>query len=143
MATWFIKSDPDEYSAADLARDGTTTWDGIRSAPAQLHLRAMKKNDKLFVYHSGKDKAIIATATVAAAPQSDPEDRLGKRVAAKITFDRLLKKPVALAQIKADSRFADFALVRISRLSVMPVSDDESAAIRELCGGFSTHPPKE
>ena len=137
MNRWLVKSDPDEYSAADLERDRRTVWDGVTNALAQRHIRAMAKGDAVLTYHSGKEKAVVATAKVAAAPR--PEGRtphasggpiLSPQSSAlspapcvvELAFDRWLKHPVTLAAIKADPAFKDFALVRISRLSVMPVT---------------------
>lgn len=141
MPTWLIKSDPDDYSAHDFAAEGTTLWDGVKNNAAQMHMREMKKNDRIYVYHSGKDKAVVATAKVTAAPKPDPADDTGKRVAVPMKFDRWIKEPVTLAQIKADKRFQNFALVRISRLSVMPVLDKEAVALDELIGTLSKSPP--
>ncbi len=122
MKRWLIKGEPDDYGAAELEREGRTTWDGIRNPTAQQNLRAMTAGDALLVYHSGKEKAIVATARVVKAAYPDPKDKSGKLVAVQIEFDAWLPNPVPLAAIKADPFFADFDLVRISRLSVMPVS---------------------
>lgn len=125
MANWLIKSDPDEYSAADLARDGQTCWTGVRNPVAQKHIRAMQPDDRVLVYHTGKEKAIVATALVAAAPRPDATDGDGQAWAVDLKFEGWLGKPVTLAAVKADPFFADFALVRIGRLSVMPVTAQE------------------
>ena len=122
MNHWLVKSDPDEYSAADLERDRKTVWDGVTNALAQRHLRAMAKGDPVLVYHSGKEKAVLAVAEIAGAPRRDPKDKTGKLVIVDLSFDRWLKNPISLAAIKSDPAFKDFALVRISRLSVMPVT---------------------
>ncbi|MCG3125766.1 MAG: hypothetical protein CHACPFDD_00593 [Phycisphaerae bacterium] len=122
MARWLVKSDPDEYSAADLERDGVTSWEGVRNPTAQGHLRGMRAGDEVLVYHTGKQKAIVARATVAAAGRPDPSDPNGKAVAVQLRFEAWLARPVSLADIKAAREFADFDLVRIGRLSVMPVS---------------------
>lgn len=122
MKRWLVKSDPDEYSAADLERDGRTTWDGVSNALAQQHLRAMAEGDAVLVYHTGKAKAVVAEARVSGGPRPDPADKAGKRVAVELAFERWLPRAVALAEIKADPTFEDFALVRIGRLSVMPVT---------------------
>lgn len=125
MARWLVKSDPDEYSAADLERDKATVWTGVKNALAQRHLRAMRPRDVLLVYHTGSERAIVALAKVGSAPQVDPTDRGGKLVAVELRFDRWLPNPVSLAQLKADRRFANFILIRQGRLSVMPVTDQE------------------
>ncbi len=125
MARWLIKSDPEDYSAANLERDGRTLWTGVRNPTAQRHLRGMVKGDDLLVYHTGDERAVVAIARVEANPIPDPTDKSGKSVAVEIAFVRWLKAPVALADIKADPELADMPLVRIGRLSVMPVSADE------------------
>jgi predicted RNA-binding protein with PUA-like domain len=119
---WLIKSDPDEYSAADLERDGTTVWDGVTNALAQKHMRAMSAGDDVLVYHTGDEKAVVAVARVSAAPRPDPKDKSGKLSVVALAFARWLPSPASLSTIKADKSLADFALVRIGRLSVMPVT---------------------
>ncbi|MBK8913324.1 MAG: EVE domain-containing protein [Phycisphaerales bacterium] len=121
-AHWLIKSDPDEYSALDLERDGSTNWEGVRNAAAQLHLRAMRPGDRLLIYHTGDEKSVVAHGTVASDPLPDPGDPAGKRVAVQVRFGGRLQRPVPLSEIRADPAFAELALVRIGRLSVMPVS---------------------
>ncbi len=123
MGKWLVKSDPETYSFHDLKRDGATTWDGVRNALAQIHLREMKKGDAILVYHSGGDKAIMGIAEVKKAPYPDATDKSGKSVCVDIEFGSAFKSPVTLSAIKADESFKDFALVRMPRLSVMPVSD--------------------
>ncbi|MBL8877960.1 MAG: EVE domain-containing protein [Phycisphaerales bacterium] len=124
MPNWLIKSEPDEYSARDLARDQRTTWDGVRNAAARLNLRAMRAGDRVLLYHTGGEKAVVATARVAGDPQPDPADESQMSVLVDVVFEEFLKRPVTLGEIKADDAFASFDLVRISRLSVMPVSSD-------------------
>ncbi|QOJ13222.1 MAG: EVE domain-containing protein [Planctomycetia bacterium] len=121
-AYWLIKGDPDDYSAGDLERDGVTAWEGVRNAAAQLHLRAMSRGDGLLIYHTGNEKSVVARGTIASAPRPDPGDPDGRRVVVDVRFDSWLPRPVTLAEIKADPAFAEFALVRIGRLSVMPVA---------------------
>jgi predicted RNA-binding protein with PUA-like domain len=118
MAFWLFKQEPDCYSYADLERDGVTTWDGVNNPLAQKHLRAVKPGDKVFYYHTGSEKAIVGVMTVSEGPT--PVD--GKKVAVQVKAVKKLKNPVTLAAIKADESFADWELVRMSRLSVMPVS---------------------
>lgn len=119
MNYWLVKSDPDEYSAAHLERDGETSWTGVSNPLARKHLRAMRKGDAVLLYHTGKEKAVVAIAHVARAipAGAPPADD-----AVQLQFSRWLANPVPLAAIKADPAFADFTLVRIGRLSVMPVS---------------------
>ena len=120
---WLVKEEPTNYSFDDLVRDGRTTWSGVRNALAQKHLRAMQKGDRVLYYHTGNEKAVVGTASVAAAPAPDPADPSGKLYAFEIEAGRRLDRPVSLADIKAQPFFADFALVRMARLSVMPVTD--------------------
>lgn len=122
MRHWLVKSDPDEYSAWDLERDGATTWEGVSNPTALIHLRAMKAGDSAIIYHTGGEKSAVALATIASDPRPDPADASGKRVVVDLKFERRMRRPVSLAQIKGTKGFEDFALVRISRLSVMPVS---------------------
>ncbi len=122
MRRWLFKSDPDDYSARDLERDGRTQWDGVRNPTALKHLRCMATGDQVLMYHSGPQKSVVATAIIVAEPYSDPADATGKLTCVDIEFAKWLGDPVPLAAIKADPFFADFDLVRISRLSVMPVS---------------------
>ncbi len=122
MKRWLLKSDPDDYSARDLERDGRTEWDGVRNPTALKHLRSMSTGDQVLMYHSGPQKSVVATAVIIAEPYNDPADATGKLICVDIEFVKWLAEPVPLAAIKADPFFADFDLVRISRLSVMPVS---------------------
>jgi predicted RNA-binding protein with PUA-like domain len=121
---WLIKGDPADYGFRELERDRRTLWDGIGNALAQKHLRAMRKGDELLVYETGEVRAVVGTARVAAAPRADPADPTGKRVAVEIAVGKRLARPIPLAEIKADRACGDFALVRIGRLSVMPVPDE-------------------
>jgi predicted RNA-binding protein with PUA-like domain len=122
---WLIKEEPTHYSFDDLLRDGRTEWSGVRNPLAQQHLRSMRKGERVFYYHTGSVKAIVGIAKVAGAPYPDPADPSGKLHAVEIQPVRGIKNPVTLAVVKADKAFASFPLVRISRLSVMPVSDSE------------------
>ncbi len=119
---WLVKTEPTTYSFDDLSRDRRTTWDGVRNALAQQHLRAMRKGDEVLVYHSGTDRAVVGLAKVSQSPFPDPGAGDPKLVAIGLTAGRRFKQPVPLAAIKADPAFDGFALVRNSRLSVMPVS---------------------
>ena len=132
---WLVKTEPSTYSFADLQRDRRTTWDGVSSAAALIHLRAMRKGDEVLVYHSGPEKSVVGLARLASDPYPDP--RLGdpRRVVVDLVPVRALPRPVPLAAIKSDRRFADFALVRISRLSVMPVSAAQWEELLKLGGG--------
>ncbi len=134
MKHWLVKSDADTYSAHDLERDGRTVWDGVRNPTALRHIRDMSEGDAVFVYHSGKEKAIVATAKVASAPKADPRDKSGKLSVVDLAFERWLEHPVTLAAIKADASFKHFDLVRLSRLSVMPVSADHWKRLMDMSG---------
>lgn len=112
--------------------DGSTVWSGVKNPLAQKHLRSMKKGDQVFYYHTGKEKAIVGTAKVTASPSPDPKDRSGKLFVVELAPGNKLKRAVTLAEIKASGRFADFPLVRMPRLSVMPVSDEQWRAIEAM-----------
>ena len=129
---WLVKEEPSSYSYGDLERDGRTTWAGVRNPLAQMHLRSMKKGDQVFFYHTGSEKAVVGVAKVVSAPRPDPADKTGKLHAVDIAPVRRLASPVTLAAIKANPAFTDFPLVRISRLSVMPVGAREWAAIEAM-----------
>jgi len=123
MASWLFKQEPDCYSFADLVRDGTTTWDGVANAVAQKHLRAVKAGDRVFFYHTGKEKAVVGVMQATSDPRPATGDPTGKLVTVEVRAVKALGHPVTLAAIKADLAFAEWELVRISRLSVMPVSE--------------------
>jgi len=129
---WLVKEEPTHYAFADLRRDGRTVWSGVRNALAQKHLKAMTKGDRVFYYHTGDEKAVVGIARVAAAPRPDPDDHSGKLAVVDLAAVGPLAQPVTLAAIKADAFFADFALVRMSRLSVMPVTDAQWERIEAL-----------
>lgn len=118
---WLIKSDPDDYSAEDLERDGITTWDGVKNATALIHIRKMKAGERAIIYHTGKQRAAVAIANLVSDAYVDPHDAAEKLAVVDIEFDAWLTEPVTLATIKADERFAAFPLVTMGRLSVMPV----------------------
>jgi len=122
MNRWLLKTEPTTYGWADLARERRATWDGVSNPVALGHLRAMRKGDEAFVYHTGGEKAIVGIARVASDPYPDPKLSDPKRVVVDLEPVRPLARAVTLASVKADKRFADFALVRQSRLSVMPVT---------------------
>lgn len=132
---WLVKEEPENYSFDQFAADGTTVWSGVKNPVAQKNLRAMKKGDRVFFYHTGKEKAIIGTATVSVPAYPDPKDKSGKLVVVELVPGKKLKRPVTLAEIKAAGRFADFPLVRIPRLSVMPVTEEQWEAIEEMARG--------
>jgi predicted RNA-binding protein with PUA-like domain len=131
---WLVKEEPSNYSFSTLQRDGRTTWSGVRNPLAQKHLRSMTKGDRVFFYHTGSEKAVVGIARVASAPVQDPGDRDGKLWAVDIEPVEALPAPVTLGAIKADTFFADFLLVRMGRLSVMPVTDAQWDRIVRMAG---------
>jgi predicted RNA-binding protein with PUA-like domain len=122
---WLFKEEPTHYSFDDLTRDGKTSWTGVKNALAQKHLRSVKKGDRIFYYHTGDEKAVVGEMKASGDAYPDPGDKSGKLYAVDVAPGKKLARPVTLAEIKADPSFKDFPLVRISRLSVMPVSDAE------------------
>lgn len=132
---WLFKSDPDEYGYDDLEREKKTTWTGVRSNAALLFLRQVKKGDEILIYHSGGEKQIVGLAEAVKSAYPDPGENDPKLVVVDLKATRRLKQPVPLAKIKADGAFADFQLVRISRLSVMPVPPPLWRKLLELSGG--------
>ena len=129
---WLVKEEPENYSFSQFLKDGATVWAGVRNPVAQKNLGRMKKGDAVFFYHTGKEKAVVGTATVSVEAYPDPKDKSGKMVVVELTAGKALKRPVTLAEIKADKRFGSMPLVRIARLSVQPVSDDEWNRIEEM-----------
>jgi predicted RNA-binding protein with PUA-like domain len=131
---WLFKEEPTHYSFDDLARDGKTSWTGVKNALAQKHLRGVKKGDRIFYYHTGDEKAVVAIAKASGDAYADPKDPSGKLFAVDVAPVKKLKRPVQLSEIKAKAAFKDFPLVRISRLSVMPVSEKEWSEIEKMAG---------
>ena len=131
---FLFKEEPTHYSYDDLVRDGKTSWSGVKNPLAQKHLRSVKKGDKIFYYHTGDEKSVVAIAKAVTDAYADPKDKFGKLAAVDVAPVKKLPRPVTLAEIKAKAFFKDFPLVRISRLSVMPVSDREWAEIEKLAG---------
>ena len=125
MAQWLVKEEPDHYGYGQLERDRTTVWAGVRNPLAQKHLRSIRTGDRIFYYHTGKEKAVVAVARALGDAYPDPSDGSGKLFVVDLAPDEALAHPVPLSAIKADRSFASFPLVRIPRLSVMPVSDAE------------------
>lgn len=131
---WILKSEPSTYSYGDLLRDRRTVWDGVRNAAALIHIRAMRRGDLAMIYHSGAEKTIVGLAKVSGDPYPDPTADDPRWAVVELTADRALATPVPLAELKADPLFADLGLVRISRLSVMPVSAAQWRRILSLGG---------
>ncbi len=122
---WLFKEEPSSYSFDALVKDGKTVWSGVRNPLAQKHLHAVKKGDRIFYYHTGGEKAVVGIAKALGDAYPDPADKTGKPAVVDIAPVAKLPRAVTLAEIKADNAFKDFALVRISRLSVMPVMDGD------------------
>jgi predicted RNA-binding protein with PUA-like domain len=135
MSYWLLKSEPSSYSWSQLVADKRTAWTGVRNPQASINLKAMKPGDRCFFYHSGEGKEIVGIAEVVKAAYSDPTDKAGKAVAVDVKAVEPVKHPVTLAAIKADPKFKDFKLVRQSRLSVVPVSDDNWKLIVKMSAG--------
>lgn len=140
MATFLLKTEPGDYAWDDLVRDKRAVWDGVRNPGARSQLRKARKGDEAFIYHTGDERRIVGLAAIASDPYEDPADP-GENARGEIkapVFDlkplRPARAPATLAAIKADPRFADFALVRQARLSVMEVPASLDRALRKMCG---------
>ncbi len=134
MAYWLIKSEPFKYSWENFEKDKQTFWDGVRNYAARLNLRAMKKGDLAFFYHSNEGTEIVGIAKIVKEAYPDPTTDDERWVAVDVAAHRKLKKPVSLAQIKDDPRLAQMALVRLGRLSVQPVTDEEWEIVMKMAG---------
>ena len=132
MAQWLVKEEPEHYPYDQLVKDKKTVWAGVKNPLAQKHLRSIRKGDRIFYYHTGKEKAIVAIATAASDAYPDPKDATKKGFVVDVAPVRKLPRAVTLAEVKADPAFADFPLVRMSRLSVMPVTDAEWTRIEAM-----------
>ena len=134
MAYWLVKSEPTVYSWSQLVKDKKTSWDGVRNYAARLHLRAMKKGDEVFFYHSNEGMEIVGIATVSKESYQDPTTDDDRWVSVELKPKKKLTNPVSLAQIKKEKKLAEMALIRISRLSVQPVSEAEWKLILSMSG---------
>ena len=132
MSYWLFKSDPETYGLPELERDKQTVWDGVSNNLALKHLRAAKKGDSVLFYHSGEDKAIVGIAEITKEAYPDPKQKDPRLVVVEIKFVKRLPKPVTLSEVKARKEFADFLLVRVPRLSVMPVTDAQWKALLKM-----------
>jgi len=129
---WLFKEEPSNYSFDAFAKDRKTVWSGVKNPVAQKNLRSVKKGDSVFYYHTGNEKSVVGIAKASCDAYLDPKDKTGKAHVVDIVPVKKLKRPVTLAKIKADPFFRDFALVKISRLSVMPVTDAQWTRIETL-----------
>jgi predicted RNA-binding protein with PUA-like domain len=128
VARWLIKEEPAHYAWADLVRDGKTEWNGVHNALALRHLKAMRPGDRAIFYHTGEERACVGLVEIAGPPHPDAKDRRGSWSVA-VRPVRALHRAIPLAEVKADPALASFDLVRLSRLTVMPVSDDHWARL--------------
>ena len=128
-----LKTEPETFSWDDLVREKKSVWDGVRNFQARTNLKAMKKDDTVFVYHTGEEKSIIGLAKVVKEAYPDPKDK--DWVVVEISAGKKLKKPVSLAQIKATKKLSNMVLVKASRLSVQPVRAEEFDWVIELSEG--------
>lgn len=132
MNYWLIKSEPGAYSWDDLMKKKTDVWSGVRNYAARLHLRAMKKGDLALFYHSGDESQIVAIAKITKEAYPDPTATEGDWTAVDVTAVKKLKKPVTLKQVKAEKSLLDMPLVKISRLSVSPVTEFQFFKILDM-----------
>jgi predicted RNA-binding protein with PUA-like domain len=130
MNYWLLKTEPETYSWDDLLREKKTVWDGVKNFQARNNLKAMKKGDQIFIYHTGSEKAIIGLAKLTREAYPDPRDK--EWLVVEIAPEEKLKRSVSLAEVKADKKLAGMALVKYSRLSVQPVKKEEADRVLEL-----------
>ncbi|MFM2031375.1 MAG: hypothetical protein RLZZ297_140 [Chloroflexota bacterium] len=131
MAHWLLKSEPDVYAYADLQRDGTTIWDGVANNQALIFIRTMAIGDTCIIYHTGDERRCAGVATVVTAPYIDPTDTTGKLAVVDVTATRALPAGHGLAAIKANRLFADSYLVKLGRLSVVPLTPAQFAFLAQ------------
>ena len=129
---WLFKEEPANYNYDSLVRDGKTSWTGVKNPVAQKNLRSVKKGDRIFFYHTGTEKAVVGIAKAAADAYPDPADKSGKLYAVDVAPVKKLAQPVTLKAVKADKFFESFALTRVPRLSVMPVTDEQWERIEQM-----------
>jgi predicted RNA-binding protein with PUA-like domain len=137
VAYWLLKTEPEEYSYCDLERDGTTVWEGVSNSLALKHLRTMEIGDLALIYHTGKQRRVIGVAQVVSQPYPDPKLDDAKRVVVQVRAVRRVQEPITLTQIKQDGNFEGFDLVRLTRLSVVPVSEPHWQRLLQLTSGMS------
>ncbi len=137
MAYWLLKTEPEEYSYCDLERDGTTVWEGVSNPLALKHLRTMEMGDLAFIYHTGKERRVIGVAEVVTQPYPDPKLDDVKRVVVEVRAVRRVQEPITLTQIKQDRNFEGFDLLRLARLSIVPVSESHWQRLVQLTSGIN------
>ena len=133
-AKWLLKSDPEHYSFQDLERDGKAVWDGISNNLALKHLRNVRRGDRVLVYHTGGERAVVGLAEAVSDPYPDPQQKDARLVVIDLRAEGALGQPVTIDEIKKTAALKDFALVRLPRLSVMPVTDAQWTAILKMAG---------
>lgn len=134
MAYWLAKSEPSTYSWDDFVKEKQTCWSGVRNYAARIHLRSMKKRDEVFFYHSNEGVEIVGIAKVVKEAYQDPTIDDDRWIAVDLKPVRKIKNPVTLDSIKKDKRLANMALVRLGRLSVQPVTDEEWDIVMKMAG---------
>jgi predicted RNA-binding protein with PUA-like domain len=135
VAKWLLKTEPGTYSYDDLAKEKKTTWDGITNAAALKNIRAIKKGEAALIYHTGDERAVVGVAEIASNPRPDPKENDEKLVVVDIKAKKKLATPVTLDEIKKDKAFAGWDLLRIGRLSVVPVPEAMWKRIEQLAAG--------
>lgn len=134
VATYLFKTEPSEYSFDDLVRDKQTVWDGVTNATALIHLRAIRKGDFLVIYHTGDERRAVGLAQAASDPYPDPGATDPRHVVVDVKPGKVLPHPVPLSAFKSDPVLTTTELVRISRLSILPLTDEHFARLLELAG---------
>jgi predicted RNA-binding protein with PUA-like domain len=132
---WLFKTEPGSYSYDDLVRDGRTVWDGVKNALALKHLAAVARGDEILVYHTGDEKAAVGVAAATRAAYPDPKQHDPRLVVVDLRAVRRLPQPVGLAAMRANPKLAGFALLRLPRLSVMPVNPSHWSEIVRMARG--------
>jgi predicted RNA-binding protein with PUA-like domain len=131
---WVLKTEPSTYGFPDLVRERRTRWEGVSNAVALKHLRSMFEGDAALIYHTGNEKSLVGLARIASAPYPDPAQKDERLVVVDVEAGKPLPRPVSLAEIKADPAFKDLGLVRLSRLSVVPVEPDQWKRLLAMAG---------
>jgi predicted RNA-binding protein with PUA-like domain len=131
---WVLKTEPSTYGFPDLVRERRTRWEGVSNAVALKHLRSMLEGDDALIYHTGNEKSLVGLARIASAPYPDPAQKDERLVVVDVEAGKALPRPVSLAEIKADPAFKDLGLVRLPRLSVVPVEPDQWTRLLAMAG---------
>lgn len=134
MAYWLLKTEPQDYSYTDLQRDGRGVWDGVKNPLALKYLRNMQPQDEALIYHTGKERQVVGIAEIVTLPYPDPSLNDPKRMVVEVRAVRSLTQSITLTQLKQDNNFTNFDLIRLPRLSVVPVSAQYWQRILQLAG---------